>query len=75
MTKLFDELNVQWGLLNQAALQDGVMGSHMTKVEEELKVGKKWSRQMEDGQLVVMMERIQKLEDPMAEKDEEIAVL
>ena len=47
----------------------------MVKVEEEVKKGKEWSRQMEDGQLVVMMERIQKLEDWMAEKDEEIAVL
>ena len=50
------------------------MGSHMTKVEE-VKKGKEWSRQMADGQLVAMMERIQKLEDRMAKKDEEIAVL
>ena len=47
----------------------------MVKVEEEVQKGKEWSRQMEEGQLVAMMERIQKLEDQMAEKDEEIAVL
>ena len=51
------------------------MGSCLTKVEEMVQKGKEWSRQMEDRQLVVMMERIQKLEDCMAEKDEEIAVL
>ena len=51
------------------------MGSRMAKVEEEVQKGKEWFRQMEEGQLVAMMERIQKLEDRMAEKDEEIAVL
>ena len=75
MTKLFNELNIQCELLNRATLQDGVMGSHMMKVEEEVEKGKEWSRQMEEGQLVVMMERIQKLEDWMAKKDEEIVVL
>ena len=51
------------------------MGSRLAKVEEEVQKGKEWSKQMEDGQLVMMMERIQKLEDCMAKKDEEIAVL
>ena len=75
MTKLFNELNVECGLINQATLQDSAMGSHMAKVEEEVQKGKEWSRQIEEGQLVAMMERIQKLEDQMAEKDEEIAIL
>ena len=51
------------------------MESQLVKVKGEVKKGKEWSRQMEDGQLVAMVERIQKLEDQMAEKDEEIAVL
>ena len=47
----------------------------MAKVKEEVRKGKEWSQLMEEGQLVAMMERIQKLEDCMAKKDEEIAVL
>ena len=75
ITRLFNELNVQHRLLNRATLRDGVIGSRMAKVEEEVQKGKEWSRLMEEGQLVAMMERIQKLEDQMAEKDEEIAIL
>ena len=75
ITRLFDELNVQRRLLNQVTLRDGIVGSRLVKVEEEVQRGKEWSQQMEDGQLATMMERIQKLEDRMAEKDEEIAVL
>ena len=75
MLKLFDELNVQQGLINQVVLQNGIVESQLVKVEEGVKAGKEWSQQIEDSQLAMMMERIQKLEDWMAEKDEEIAVL
>ena len=34
-----------------------------------------WSKEMEDGSMVVTLDRLQKLEDWMAEKDAEIAAL
>ena len=34
-----------------------------------------WSKEMEDGSMVVTLDRLQKLEDQMAEKDAEIAAL
>ena len=34
-----------------------------------------WSKEMEDGSMVVTSDRLQKLEDQMAEKDAEIAAL
>ena len=37
--------------------------------------GQRWSQQLENGTMVVLMERLEKLETRMAEKDEEIAML
>ena len=34
-----------------------------------------WTKEMEDGMMVMLLERLQKLEDRMAEKDQEIANL
>ena len=72
---MFEELNVQWGLLNRTVLWNGIEEARLLHIVQEVEKGKEWSRQMEEGQLVMMVERIQKLEDQMAEKDEEIAVL
>jgi predicted RNase H-like nuclease (RuvC/YqgF family) len=41
----------------------------------EVNHGKEWSQQMEDGTLAVLVERLEKLENRIAEKDEEIAML
>ena len=75
LQKLFNELNIQRGLINRTVLRNRITDSRLAKVEEQVKEGQDWSREMENGQLVVMMERIQKLEDRMAEKDAEIAAL
>ena len=37
--------------------------------------GQCWLQQLENGMMVVLMERLEKLETRMAEKDEEIAML
>ena len=54
----------------------------MNQWEREQKVlrrdvddGQRWSQQVENGMMVVLAERLEKLETRMAEKDEEIAVL
>ena len=54
----------------------------MNQWEREQKVlcrdvdeGQRWSQQLENGTMVVLMERLEKLETRMAEKDEEIAML
>ena len=54
----------------------------MNQWEREQKVlrwdvdeGQRWSQQVENGMMVVLAERLEKLETRMAEKDEEITVL
>jgi hypothetical protein len=55
----------------RAGETERVIGSVIADVEQ----GKAWSKTMEDGTLAVIMERLQKLEERMAEKDLEIAAL
>ena len=42
---------------------------------KDIDEGQRWSQQLENGTMVILMERLEKLEIRMAEKDEEIAML
>jgi uncharacterized coiled-coil protein SlyX len=73
--KLANNVDVQRTVINK-------LTSHMTDYTRDLQnirhsvdQGQEWSRQVENGTLVVLAERLQKLEDRMAEKDQEIAML
>ena len=70
-----NDIKVQHNVINK------LVGT-MNQWEQEQKVlrrdvdkGQCWSQQLENGTMVVLMERLEKLETRMAEKDEEIAVL
>ena len=70
-----NDIEVQRNVINK------LVGT-MNQWEREQKVlrwdvdeGQRWSQQVENGMMVVLAERLEKLETRMAEKDEEIAVL
>ena len=70
-----NDIKVQCNVINK------LVGT-MNQWEQEQKVlhrdvdeGQRWSQQVENGMMVVLAERLEKLETRMAEKDEEIAML
>ena len=70
-----NDIEVQRNVINK------LVGT-MNQWEREQKVlrwdvdkGQRWSQQLENGTMVILMECLEKLETRMAEKDEEIAVL
>ena len=70
-----NDIEVQRNVINK------LVGT-MNEWEREQKVlcrdvdeGQRWSRLLENGMMVVLVECLEKLETRMAEKDEEIAVL
>ena len=70
-----NDIKVQRNVINK------LVGT-MNQWEREQKVlcrdideGQRWLQQLENGMMVVLAERLEKLETRMAEKDEEIAML
>ena len=70
-----NDIKVQRNVINK------LVGT-MNQWEQEQKVlrrdvdkGQRWSQQLENGTMVILMEHLEKLETRMAEKDEEIAML
>ena len=45
------------------------------QLHQDVSLLMEWSKEMEDGSMVVILECLQRLEDRMAEKDAEIAAL
>ena len=61
-------INKLVGMMNQWEWEQKVL-------HRDVDEGQHWSQQLENGLMVVLMERLEKLETRMAEKDKEIAVL
>ena len=61
-------INKLVGTMNQWERKQKVLRKDVDK-------GQRWSQQLENGTMVILMEHLEKLETRMAEKDEEIAML
>ena len=61
-------INKLVGMMNQWEREQKVLRRDVDK-------GQRWSQQVENGMMVVLSERLEKLETRMAKKDKEIAVL
>ena len=49
--------------------------AHWEQLHQDVSLLMAWTKEQEDGTMVMLSERLQKLEDRMAEKDQEIANL
>ena len=70
-----NDIEVQCNVINKLV---GTMNQweHEQKVlRKDVDEGQRWLQQLENGMMVILMERLEKLETRMAEKDEEIAML
>ena len=69
------DIEVQRNIINKLV---GTMNQWERKqkvLRKDVDEGQRWLQQLENGMMVVLAERLEKLETRMAEKDEEIAVL
>jgi uncharacterized coiled-coil protein SlyX len=73
--KLANDVDVQRTVINKLTGHMTDYTRDLLNLRQTVDQGQEWSRRVENGTLVVMAERLQKLEDRMAEKDQEIAML
>ena len=60
---------------NKLSTRLGEEIAHGERLRQDVALLMSWTKEMEDGTTVMLSERLQKLEDRMAEKDQEIANL
>ena len=68
----FDDLH---RMNNKLSTRLGEEIAHGERLRQDIALLMAWTKEMEDGTMVMLSERLQKLEDWMAEKDQEIANL
>ena len=70
-----NDIEVQRNIINKLVGTMNQWEQEQKVLRKDVKEGQQWSRQLENGTMVVLMECLKKLEMRMAEKDEEIATL
>ena len=70
-----NDIEVQRNVINKLVGTMNQWEREQKVLRRDVDEGQRWSQQLENGTMVVLMERLEKLETRMAEKDEEIAVL
>ena len=70
-----NDIEVQCNVINKLVGTMNQWEREQKVLRRDVDEGQRWSQQLENGTMVVLMERLEKLETRMAEKDEEIAVL
>ena len=68
----FDDLR---RMNNSLSVRLGEEMAHGGQLRQDVALLMAWTKEMEDGTTVMLSERLQRLEDRMAEKDQEIATL
>jgi hypothetical protein len=69
------DIEVQRTVINKLVRTMNDWEREQKSLRQDINEGQRWSRLVENGTLVALAERLEKLEDRMAEKDEEIAML
>ena len=70
-----NDIEVQHNVINKLVGMMNQWEREQKVLRRDVDEGQRWSQQLENRTMVVLMERLEKLETWMAEKDEEIAVL
>ena len=70
-----NDVEVQRNVINRLVGTMNEWEREQKVLRRDVDEGQRWSQLLENGTMVVLMERLEKLETRMAEKDEEIAVL
>ena len=70
-----NDIEVQHNVINKLVGTMNQWEREQKVLRRDVDEGQRWSQQLENGTMVVLMERLEKLETRMAEKDEEIAML
>ena len=72
---LVDNIWANWDLANQLLGKVGEMETVLKRTVQDVEKGKDWSKTIDDGVLVMMSERMEKMEAWMAEQELEIVEL
>ena len=70
-----NDIEVQRNVINKLVGTMNQWKREQKVLRKDVDEGQRWLQQLENGMMVVLAERLEKLETRMAEKDEEIAVL
>ena len=70
-----NDIEVQRNFINKLVGTMNQWEREQKVLHKDIDEGQRWSQQLENGTMVILMERLEKLETRMAEKDEEITVL
>ena len=70
-----NDIEVQRNVINKLVGTMNQWEREQKVLRRDVDEGQRWSQRVENGMMVVLAERLEKLETRMAEKDEEIAVL
>ena len=70
-----NDIEVQRNVINKLVGTMNEWEREQKVLRRDVDEGQRWSQLLENGTMVILMERLEKLETRMAEKDEEIAVL
>ena len=70
-----NDIDVQRNVINKLVGTMNQWEREQKVLRRDVDEGQRWLQQVENGMMVVLAERLEKLETRMAEKDEEIAVL
>ena len=70
-----NDIEVQRNVINKLVGTMNQWEREQKVLRRDVDEGQRWSQQVENGMMVVLAERLEKLETRMAEKDEEIAAL
>ena len=70
-----NDIEVQHNVINKLVGTMNQWEREQKILHKDVDEGQCWSQQLENGSMVILMERLEKLETRMAKKDEEIATL
>ena len=70
-----NDIEVQRNVINKLVGTMNQWEREQKVLRRDVDEGQRWSQQLENGSMVVLMERLEKLETRMAERDKEIAML
>ena len=70
-----NDIEVQCNVINKLVCMMNQWEQEQKVLRKDVDEGQCWLQRLENGTMVILMEHLEKLENWMAEKDEEIAVL